>query len=48
MAEWSALQTSKRGYPSSTPVEVKTFFGVIKNLEQYIAHHFELNTIFFN
>ena len=40
MAEWSALQTSKRGDPSSIPAGVKTFFGVIKSPEQYIACHF--------
>ena len=27
MAEWSALQTAKRGAPSSIPAEVKTFFS---------------------
>ena len=43
MAEWSALQTGKRGDPSSIPAEVKTFFGGIKSFEQYNACHFELN-----
>ena len=44
IAEWSALQTSKRGDWSSIPPEVKTFFfGEIKCLEQYIACHFEFN-----
>ena len=28
MAEWSALQTGKRGYPGSIPAKVKTFFLV--------------------
>ena len=27
MAEWSALQTGKRGDPSSIPAKVKTFFS---------------------
>ena len=35
MAEWSALQIGNRGYSSSIPAEVKTFF------EQYIACHFD-------
>ena len=43
MAEWSALQSSKRGDPSSIPAEVKSFFGGIKILERYIARRFELN-----
>ena len=43
MAEWLALQTGKRGYPSSIPAEVKSFFGGIKILERYIACRFELN-----
>ena len=37
MAEWSALQTGKRGYSSSIPAEVKTFFGGISNLEQCLS-----------
>jgi len=43
VAEWSALQTGKRGDSSSVPAEVKTFFGGIKNLEQNIDFRFELN-----
>ena len=46
MAEWSALQTGKRGDSSSIPAQVKTFFGGIKSLEQYIACNFELNKNF--
>ena len=46
MAEWSALQTGKRGDSSSIPAKVKTFFGGIKILEQPIACRFELNSIF--
>ena len=37
MAEWSALQTVKRGDSSSIPAKVKNFFQVIKSLEQYIG-----------
>ena len=48
MAEWSALQTAKLGDSSSIPAEVKTLFGGIKNLEQYITYHFELDYVFFN
>ena len=48
VAEWSALQTGKRGDSNSIPAEVKTFFGGIKRVEQYIASHFELNYIFLN
>ena len=43
MAEWSALQTGKWGDLSSFPAKVKTFFGGIKSLEQYINSHFYLN-----
>ena len=43
VAEWSTLQTSKRGDSSSIPTQVKTFYGGIKSLEQYIAPHFELH-----
>ena len=43
MAEWSALQTGKRGDSSSIPAESKLVFGEIMSLEQYIACHFELN-----
>ena len=43
MAEWSALQTRKRGDSSSIPAQVKFFFEGIKSFEQYIACHFELN-----
>ena len=46
MAEWLALQTGKREDSSSIPAEVKTLFGGIKSLEQYIACHFELNLNF--
>ena len=46
MAEWSALLTGKRGDSSSIPAKVKTFFGGIKSLEQYIGCHFELNLNF--
>ena len=27
VAEWSALQTGNRGYPSSIPAKIKTFFS---------------------
>ena len=40
MAEWSALQTGKRGDSSSIPAEVEIFFGGIKSPEQYNACHF--------
>ena len=44
MAEWSALQTGKRGDSSSIPAQVKTFFWRnLESLEQYVACHFELN-----
>ena len=43
VAEWSALQTGKRGDSSSIPAEVKTFFGGIKSLERCIAFRFEFN-----
>ena len=43
MAEWSALQTGKRGDPSSIPAKFKTFFEGMKSLGQYIACCFELN-----
>ena len=46
MAEWLALQTGKREDSSSIPAKVKTLFGGIKSLEQYIACHFELNLNF--
>ena len=46
VAEWSALSTGNRGDPSSIPVKVKTFFGVIMSLELYIAYSFELNKNF--
>ena len=37
------LQTGKRGDSGSIPAEVKTFFGRIKSLEQYITCRFEFN-----
>ena len=43
MAEWSALQPSKRGMSGSIPAKVKIFFEGVKSLEQYIACRFELN-----
>ena len=43
MAEWSALPPRVPGDSSSIPAEVKTFFGGIKSLEQYIYSRFELN-----
>ena len=43
MAEWSALQTGKRGVSGSIPAEGKTFFRGIKILEQYINCRFEFN-----
>ena len=42
MAEWSALQTGKRGNPSSIPDKVKTFFRWIKCLVHYIDYLFNL------
>ena len=54
MAEWSALQTGKRGDPSSIPTDYKRFFEGIKSAEHYFNYHFEigfnfkLNYIFFN
>ena len=33
MAEWSALQTGKCGYPSSIPAKVQTFFLKESSLE---------------
>ena len=48
MAEWSALQTGKRGDSGSIPAQDKTIFGGIKSLEQYDACHFEFNSIFLN
>ena len=43
MAEWSALQTDERADSSSILAKIKTFFGGIKSLEQYIAFRFEIN-----
>ena len=43
VAEWSALQTGKCGYPSSILAKVKTFFSEKSRLEKYIANRFELN-----
>ena len=37
MAEWSPLQTGKRGDSRSNTVGVKTFSGEIKSFEYYIA-----------
>ena len=43
VAEWLALQTSKRGDPCSIPAVVKHFFGGIKSLGHNIDCRFELN-----
>ena len=43
MAEWSVLQTGKHGDSSTIPAGVKTFFGGINSLKQYIAYRFEFN-----
>ena len=37
VAEWSALQTGKRGDSSSIPAKVRTFFSKIKSLQHLIA-----------
>ena len=47
IAEWSALQTGKRGDPGSIPAKVKVFFFFtgIKNFVNYNVCLFELNSI---
>ena len=46
IAEWSALQTGKRGDPGSIPAKVKTFYSKESSLEQQIVYRFEWNEIF--
>ena len=41
MAEWSALQSGKRGDSSSIPAKIKIFFSGESSLEKYIASRFE-------